>query len=37
MKIINYELPNTIYTISPKIGSNSFFVNDKLICLISKN
>lgn len=33
MKLINYKLPHTVYTISSKLGSNCFYVNDKLILL----
>ena len=33
MKLINYQLPNTVYTISSKLGSNCFYVDDKLILL----
>jgi hypothetical protein len=33
MRLLNYELPKTVYTISSKLGSNAFFINDILICL----
>jgi len=33
MQVINYQLPNTVYTISNRLGSNSFFVNNKLLLL----
>ena len=33
MKVLNYQLPNTVYTISSKLGSNAFYVNDELILL----
>lgn len=33
MKLLNYELPKTVYTISSKLGSNAFFINDTLILL----
>lgn len=31
MQVLNYQLPYTIYTISKKLGSNSFYVNNNLI------
>lgn len=33
MQVINYQLPNTVYTVSSRLGSNTFFVNNKLIML----
>ena len=33
MKLLNYQLPNTVYTISNKLGSNCFYVNDKQIMI----
>ena len=33
MQIINYQLPKTVYTISSKLGSNCFYVDDILILL----
>ena len=33
MKLINCELPYTIYTISDKLGSNSFIINDTPIII----
>lgn len=33
MQVINYQLPNTVYTVSSKLGSNCFYINDKLIML----
>jgi len=34
MQVVNYQLPYTIYSISKKIGSNSFYVNTRLIEII---
>lgn len=31
MQVVNYQLPYTIYSISKKTGSNSFYVNNTLI------
>ena len=31
MQVVNYQLPYTIYSISKKMGSNSFYVNNTLI------
>jgi hypothetical protein len=31
IQVVNYQLPYTIYSISKKIGSNSFYVNTSLI------
>jgi hypothetical protein len=31
MQVVNYQLPYTIYSISKKSGSNSFYVNNSLI------
>jgi hypothetical protein len=31
MQVVNYQLPYTIYSISKKMGSNSFYVNNSLI------
>jgi hypothetical protein len=31
MQVVNYQLPYTIYPISKKMGSNSFYVNNELI------
>jgi hypothetical protein len=31
MQVVNYQLPYTIYSISKKAGSNSFYVNNSLI------
>lgn len=33
LKLLNYQLPKTVHTISSKLGSNSFYVNNKLILL----
>ena len=31
MQVVNYQLPHTIYSVSKKSGSNSFYVNNNLI------
>ena len=31
MQVVNYQLPYTIYSLSKKTGSNSFYVNNDLI------
>ena len=31
MQVVNYQLPYTIYSVSKKLGSNSFYVNNNLI------
>ena len=31
MQVVNYQLPYTIYSVSKKMGSNSFYVNNTLI------
>jgi len=31
MQVVNYQLPYTIYSVSKKAGSNSFYVNNNLI------
>ena len=31
MQVVNYQLPYTIYSVSKKMGSNSFYVNNSLI------
>ena len=31
MQVVNYQLPYTIYSVSKKAGSNSFYVNNSLI------
>ena len=33
MKVINYDLPNTVYTVSCKLGSNAFYIDNSLIML----
>tara|TARA_B100000424_G_scaffold271511_1_gene274577 strand:- start:2736 stop:3938 length:1203 start_codon:yes stop_codon:yes gene_type:complete len=33
LRVINYQLPYTVYTVSNKLGSNCFYVNDTLILL----
>jgi len=34
MQVVNYQLPYTIYSVSKKTGSNSFYVNNSLIEII---
>ena len=34
MQVLNYQLPYTIYSVSKKLGSNSFYVNNNLIEII---
>lgn len=33
MEVINYQLPNTVYSVSSRLGSNTFYINNKLVML----